>query len=687
MSAPITLDELDHMADVMRLEGTASEGRWSAYANRRLALPDWFDTKLDPGSEEYRAQQHRLWQAVSGRASAYEPLQHEQTPEIADCDSLRSPAFYARRDPGAVDSAGDHLIALGNMVKLSGLRPGDVAIEYGAGFGQIALTLARLGVEVDTVDINSMFNDAIRTQAAFHGVKLRAVQGNFGDNPRPGSRYNAVLFYESFHHCADPAALVGKLRDLIAPNGVVLLAGEPIGEGVVPYPWGLRLDAEAIAVIRWRGWLELGFHEDYLVRLFIAAGFVWTKFPCALTYYGEVHAFRPRPERINLVSYGIPAAERLGWHMPEREGRWTTGPARLPLDTGARHTHIRVALANYHGQAVRCTLRCGESHIEVRLASLDQLLVTTPCPAGTPMLEIAAEPIQTAPSADGRRLGVFVRSFEYLTLEPTAAAEVMRIVRIAGQPVHVTGDPADAYFDNAMAHADDLMDLSRRVTTLPDGAVVLDVGANIGLSAIAIAMAQPQVRVIAFEPNPVTYGHLCRNVAAFPNIETVQAAVSNRAGTLRFHPATYGPGSHVVGSDHLGVATPTIEVDALALDSFVSEHGLRPSFIKLNIEGHEPEALAGATKTIMQFRPAIYMEFNAWTLNAFAGHVPAVFARAIWDSFDVEGYDSPLAFLYENFNEKACVSKIFMTPKPGVSLPSLEEMSFPSAARAHSAGH
>ena len=50
MSAPITLDELDHMADVMRLEGTASEGRWSAYANRRLALPDWFDTKL--ASEE-----------------------------------------------------------------------------------------------------------------------------------------------------------------------------------------------------------------------------------------------------------------------------------------------------------------------------------------------------------------------------------------------------------------------------------------------------------------------------------------------------------------------------------------------------------------------------------------------------------------------------------------------------------
>ena len=37
-------------------------------------------------------------------------------------------------------------------------------------------------------------------------------QGRFGDNPRPGQRYELIWFYESFHHCLDFQESSGSLR-------------------------------------------------------------------------------------------------------------------------------------------------------------------------------------------------------------------------------------------------------------------------------------------------------------------------------------------------------------------------------------------------------------------------------------------------------------------------------------------
>ena len=694
MSEPIALEELDRMAEVMRLDGASLDGRWGEFAGRVLALPGWFDPTLDPEGEAYRAQQFRLWQEIAGSPAEYSALRDEQTPEVAAFDAIRSPGFYARRDPAALTSAADHLIALGHLVQRCGLRPGNTAIEYGAGFGQVALTLARLGVHVDAVDINPMFNDIVREQAEFYGVPLRAIHGGFGDNPRPGSQYDAVLFYEAFHHCPDPAALVLTLRSLVKPGGAVLLAGEPVVDGgdSVPYPWGLRLDAETVAVVRWRRWFELGFHEDYLVRLFIANGFLWTKHHCALTHYADVHEFRPRPERVEMAQYGIPQAERLGWHAAEPTGRWTVGQALLPIDAGGGHTHLRIALSNHHTQVMTCKLTCGAASASFKLDGTEHLVVTLPCSPGSRVVEIVTEAVQTSAVVDGRLLGIFVHWMEYVApvdaeagsdagLLDLGRVELTKIVRLAGQAVTLIGDPTDSYFAEAASHAADLADLARRVAALPDGALILDVGANLGLSAITMAIAQPRARVIAFEPNPVTYGYLRRNIAGFANIEAVQAAASDRATVLHFHPALYAAGSHVVGSGHIRDDMPTVDVKAVSLDDFVAERGLEPSFIKLDVEGHEPEALAGAAAVIERFRPPVYMEFNSWTLNAFAGHSPAAFVRAIWDSFDVEGYLEPLMFLHENLTERGCVSNIVMRLKEAGRMPTLDMMSLPQSAR------
>ena len=112
---------------------------------------------------------------------------------------------------------------------------------------------------------------------------------------------------------------------------------------------------------------------------------------------------------------------------------------------------------------------------------------------------------------------------------------------------------------------------------------------------------------------------------------------------------------------------------------------LHPALIKLDVEGHEPEALAGAAHILAADRPFVHMEFNTWTLNALAGHSPAAFSQALWRSFDVEAQHKPktdlVSFLHDHFVKEHCIADLVLKPKLGAAMPTYEEMSFSPAAR------
>lgn len=276
--------------------GGAPGTAWDPLRDAHLRLPEWFRHGLDPYGAEYLAQQHRLWRLVAGVDREYEVERDEKEADWGSIDPVRTPGFYARRDPGAIVSASDHVIATGMMLRHSGLKAGDWALEYGPGFGQTALALARLGVNVDTVDVSRAFCGFVREQADFFRVPLHAFEGRFGDAPRPGQRYKLVWFYESFHHCLDFQRVVRILPSLLEPGGRVILGGEPIVEqpyAAVPYPWGLRLHSEVVAVVRQQRWFELGFTEAFLHELFGRAGFSVTRIDCEPTLFGRLYVCEP----------------------------------------------------------------------------------------------------------------------------------------------------------------------------------------------------------------------------------------------------------------------------------------------------------------------------------------------------------------------------------------------------------
>lgn len=102
-------------------------------------------------------------------------------------------------------------------------------------------------------------------------------------------------------------------------------------------------------------------------------------------------------------------------------------------------------------------------------------------------------------------------------------------------------------------------------------------------------------RIYGFEPDPITYQKLKVNFSHEPRIECIPAGLSDRSGTLRFRSdASRGAIFLDEGTEEIAVTT---------IDETVK--GQRVSYIKMNIEGAEIDALNGAAETIRQWHPRL----------------------------------------------------------------------------------
>ncbi len=133
---------------------------------------------------------------------------------------------------------------------------------------------------------------------------------------------------------------------------------------------------------------------------------------------------------------------------------------------------------------------------------------------------------------------------------------------------------------------------------LPQGAVFLDVGANIGLYGVpAGAAVGPRGAVICFEANPRTYRYLIRNLARNrrANVMAENLAVGAETGEIRI-----ATGARNAGEVHVATETEEGEVvPMVSLDAYCAEHGIdRVDYIKIDVEGFESAVLSGARRVI-----------------------------------------------------------------------------------------
>jgi protein-L-isoaspartate O-methyltransferase len=255
------------------------------------------DLPKDPDSDAYRDRQFELYEHLYGKPYSTE---HEHTPfDVATI--ARTPFPYST---GSSLTVGNQLIAIGYLIKAMALPKGARILEFGPGWGNTTIALGRMGYEVTAVDIEPNFVELLRLRARAEGAPGVSVQ--LGDflSIKPGDRpYDAILFFECFHHCADHLQMIAGFDQLLSQQGLVCFAGEPITPDF-PLPWGLRMDGESLWAIRKNGWLELGFNLDYFESTMARHGWRITQQTSRESPWASVLLAHRSSEPVALWSFG-----------------------------------------------------------------------------------------------------------------------------------------------------------------------------------------------------------------------------------------------------------------------------------------------------------------------------------------------------------------------------------------------
>lgn len=143
--------------------------------------------------------------------------------------------------------------------------------------------------------------------------------------------------------------------------------------------------------------------------------------------------------------------------------------------------------------------------------------------------------------------------------------------------------------------------------------VTLDIGAHIGFYSLLAAHANPEGEVYAFEPMPVTFERLERNVELnrLKNVHCIRKAVGDAPGEADiFFEGDLSSGATL--SKEIKSLIPSLNkivVPVITLDSFIEEQGLEHlDLVKIDTETTEEQVLRGMSRALERFHPNILCE-------------------------------------------------------------------------------
>lgn len=145
---------------------------------------------------------------------------------------------------------------------------------------------------------------------------------------------------------------------------------------------------------------------------------------------------------------------------------------------------------------------------------------------------------------------------------------------------------------------------------LSSTSVILDIGANCGYYSLHLARHYPSSHVYAFEPVPVTFENLQRNLDLnhISNVTAYNIGLSNKAGTLPIYFYKEGSGNSSLHNLSNGQEVVQVDCEFRTLDSYIGKIPEQIDFIKCDVEGAELLVLEGGLGMIDKHKPILLFE-------------------------------------------------------------------------------
>lgn len=149
---------------------------------------------------------------------------------------------------------------------------------------------------------------------------------------------------------------------------------------------------------------------------------------------------------------------------------------------------------------------------------------------------------------------------------------------------------------------------------------VLDVGANVGQSALEYVEALPEAQIHSFEPVATSFERLVRNTKDCPRVICHQLAVGAALGEVRMSVRQDDRMNRVLENGVVGALEELVPMTTV--DTFLRTKDIeRVSYLKVDTEGHDREVLRGADQALREQRiDLVELEAGMDPDNAF--HVP-----------------------------------------------------------------
>lgn len=163
------------------------------------------------------------------------------------------------------------------------------------------------------------------------------------------------------------------------------------------------------------------------------------------------------------------------------------------------------------------------------------------------------------------------------------------------------------------------------LTSLEDGDVFYDVGANVGTYTCFAASKLESESVVSFEPEPQNARRLRENLE-LNNLgaSILRVALSNQEGTidLALSGEEAGEGEHSIATDS---TSNTIEVKTTKGDSVADTFEVpKPSVVKIDVEGAEMSVIEGLQNTLQENCRLIYVEAHPKKMGEFGNSVAEI---------------------------------------------------------------